>query len=81
MVRTLILIYFGGLRIGHMKQIYNINDCRSRDTLKFATLLKKRLSHRFFCEFCEILKNTFFDRTPIVAEDFKFWIKSNIILT
>ena len=25
----------------------------------FATLLKKRLWHRFFCEFCEIFKSTF----------------------
>ena len=31
-----------------------------------ATLLKKRLWHRcFFCEFCEISKNTFFLREPL----------------
>ena len=35
MVTTLILMYFGGLRLGHIKQIYNTSDCRSRDTLNF----------------------------------------------
>ena len=36
--------------------------------LRSATLLKKRLWHRFFsCDFCEISKNTFFYRTPLVA--------------
>ena len=36
--------------------------------LRLATLLKKRLWHRcFYCEFCEISKNTFFDKTPLVA--------------
>ena len=33
-----------------------------------ATLSKKRLWHRCFsCEFCEIFKNTFSYRTPLVA--------------
>ena len=36
--------------------------------LQHATLLKKRLWHRcFFCEFCEISKNTFFNRIHLVA--------------
>ena len=36
---------------------------------KPATLSKKRLWHRqvFYCEFCEISKNTFFHRSPRVA--------------
>ena len=32
-----------------------------------ATLLKKRLSQVFSCEFCEIFKNTIVYRTPLVA--------------
>ena len=33
-----------------------------------ATLLKKEtLAQVFYCEFCEISKNTFFHRTPLVA--------------
>ena len=32
-----------------------------------SILLKKTLSHVFSCEFCEIFKNTFFDRTPPLA--------------
>ena len=32
-----------------------------------ATLLKKRLAQVFSCEFCEISKNTFLHRTPLVA--------------
>ena len=32
-----------------------------------ATLLKKTLPQVFSCEFCEISKNTFFNRTPPVA--------------
>ena len=32
-----------------------------------ATLLKKRLVQLFYCEFCEIFKNTFFKRTPTLA--------------
>ena len=36
--------------------------------LKYVTLLKKKLRHRCFpVNFCEIFKNTFFDRTPPVA--------------
>ena len=35
--------------------------------LRPATLLKKRLWHRWFPFFCEISKNTFFYRTPLVA--------------
>ena len=33
-----------------------------------STLLKKKtLAQVIFCEFCEISKNTFFHRTPLVA--------------
>ena len=33
-----------------------------------ATLLKKEtLAQVFSCEFCEISKNTFFDKTPLVS--------------
>ena len=35
--------------------------------LRPATLLKKRLPQVFCCEFCEISKNTFFYRIPLVA--------------
>ena len=36
--------------------------------LSAATLLKiKILAHVFSCEFCEISKNTFFHRAPLVA--------------
>ena len=36
--------------------------------LRPATLLKKKtLTQVFSCEFCEISKNTFFHRTPLVA--------------
>ena len=36
--------------------------------LRPPTLLKKEtLTQVFFCKICEILKNTFFDRTPPVA--------------
>ena len=36
--------------------------------LRPATLRKKRLWHKcFICEFCEILKNTYYFRTPLMA--------------
>ena len=36
--------------------------------IKFITLFKKKaLAQVFSCEFCEIFKNTFFNRTPTVA--------------
>ena len=35
--------------------------------LRLTTLLKKRLAQVFSCEFCEVAKNTFFHRTPLVA--------------
>ena len=35
--------------------------------LRPATLLKKTLAQVFSCDFCEISKNTFFHRTPLVA--------------
>ena len=41
-------------------------------------LLKKRLWHKVFsCEFCEIFKNTFFDRTLLVAASVigSIWVK------
>ena len=31
------------------------------------SLLEKRLTQVFYCEFCEIVKNTFFYRPPLVA--------------
>ena len=39
----------------------------SRRPLRLATLLKKTLAEVFSCEFCEIPKNTFFYRIPLVA--------------
>ena len=35
--------------------------------LRPATLLEKRLTQVFYCEFCEIVKNAFFYRPPLVA--------------
>ena len=35
--------------------------------LRLATLLKKRLAQAFSCEFCDIIKNTFCYRTPLMA--------------
>ena len=35
--------------------------------LRPATLLKLTLTQVFSCEFCEILRTTFFHRTPLVA--------------
>ena len=41
-----------------------------------ATLLKKRLWHRCFCECCETSKNSFLQRTPLVAASggWQVWI-------
>ena len=45
--------------------------------LRPATLLKKEtLAQAFSCEFCEISKNTFFDRTPLVV----FSVESKIYI-
>ena len=35
--------------------------------LRPATLLKRDSGTGVFCEFCEIFKNTFFHRIPLVA--------------
>ena len=35
--------------------------------LRPATILRKILAQVFSCEFCEIFKNTFFHRAPLVA--------------
>ena len=35
--------------------------------LRPVTLIKETLANVFSCEICEILKNTFFHRTPQVA--------------
>ena len=43
-----------------------------------ATLLKKEtLAQVFSCEFCEIFKNIFFYRTPLVAASGGFRIKND----
>ena len=45
--------------------------------LRPATLLKKRLAQIFSCDFCEIFKNTFFNRTPpMAASDDRYLIGS-----
>ena len=41
--------------------------------LRPATLLKKRIWHRSFPEFCQISKNTFLHRTPLVAASAVTW--------
>ena len=49
---------------------------------------KETLAQDFYCEFCEISKNTFFHRTPLVADSIyvkelkrlyekKEWLSSN----
>ena len=40
--------------------------------LRSANLLKMSLWHRFSCEFCEISKNTFSYRSPLVAVSANF---------
>ena len=35
--------------------------------LRSATIKKETLAQVFSCEFCEISKNTFFHKTPLVA--------------
>ena len=49
--------------------------CKKSDLKNFAKLIRKhlcqelflKLAQVFYCEFCEIYKNTFFYRTPLVA--------------
>ena len=47
-----------------------------------ATLLKKRVWHRWFsCQFCEISKNTFFHRTsPVTASDWNWQYLQRMVL-
>ena len=45
--------------------------------LQARNFIKKRLQQVFYCEYCEIFKNSFFDRTPPVAA---FEICKNILL-
>ena len=39
-----------------------------------VTLLKKDPNTGVFCEICEILKNTFFYRTPLLAASYSIFI-------
>ena len=48
--------------------------------LRLATLLKKRLAHVLSCEVCEISKNNFFHRTPLMAASESGLLKSTISL-
>ena len=51
-----------------MKKGEKISQNSQENTCARACLLIKRaLAQVFFCEFCEISKNTFFHRTPLVA--------------
>ena len=43
------------------------NSCARVSFFRPTTLLKRTLAQLFYCEFCEIFKNTFFNRTPWVA--------------
>ena len=45
--------------------------------LRPATLLKKRLAQLFSCKFCEISKNTFFHRTPLVVASVDLPVRQN----
>ena len=52
--------------------------------LRPTTLFKKKtLAHVFSCKFCEIFKNTFFLRTPLVAASvqvYGIWMNSEAFL-
>ena len=40
---------------------------------------KNRLKHRFFCEFCKVFKNTFFNRkSPVAASATSEWLNKSI---
>ena len=42
-------------------------------SVKTCNFIKKEtLAEVFFCEFCEMIKNTFFHRTPLVAASLNF---------
>ena len=70
-IKRFILVFIKGQSISYT--FGNIRKQSSRGVLvkkgvRPATLLKKRLWHRFFfCECCEISKNSIFHRTPRVA--------------
>ena len=64
-VRKGVLRNFAKLTGKHLCQSLFFNKVAG---LRPATLLKKEtLAQVFSCEFCEISKNTFFQRTPLVA--------------
>ena len=49
--------------------------------LFFNFIKKEALAQVFFCEFCEIFKNTFSYRTPSVAASlFRFWYLTNCFI-
>ena len=37
------------------------------ENIRACDIIKKGLTQVFFCEYCEIFKNTFFHKTPLVA--------------
>ena len=51
----------------HEMNIVTSQNLQENTCLRPATLLKKRFLHRFACEFCEVSKNNFLHRTPLVA--------------
>ena len=64
-----------------ISQISQENTCaRASQSLRPATLSKKTLAQVFSCEFCEISKNTFFYKTPLVGASAlrSFIIQNNI---
>ena len=52
------------------------NTC-ARDSFLIKFIKKESLAQVFSCEFCEFFKNTFFNRTPLVAasESCKYYSK------
>ena len=65
-----VLGYFTKFAVKHLYQALIFDKVTG---LRPANLLKRRLWHRFFSyEFCEISKNIFFHRTPLVAASIYF---------
>ena len=75
MIKQIRLVTFGQFRSSHpevfckKKVFLEISQNSQENTFgRLATLLKKEtLAQVFSCEFCEIFKDTFFNRIPPVA--------------
>ena len=45
------------------------------ENIRACDIIKKGLTQVFFCEYCEIFKNTFFHKTPLVAAAMSVFIR------